>query len=151
MSLVIAALLWGGVVSIALAAPTNTAWLQILQKTAGPAVAAEWGPALVGPAVEETLKFIGIIAIWLIARSEIDDIFDGFVYGAMIGLGFTVVEDVHYFIRFAAQAGPGAGEFGRCCMATSSASSRVACTRTCCSRASRAWASRTTHPVRPAA
>ena len=112
ISLVIAALLWGGVVSIALAAPTNTAWLQILQKTAGPQIAAEWGPALIGPAVEETLKFIGIIVIWLIARSEIDDIFDGFVYGAMIGLGFTVVEDVHYFIRFVAQAGPGAGEFG---------------------------------------
>ncbi|MBM4409442.1 MAG: PrsW family intramembrane metalloprotease [Chloroflexi bacterium] len=105
LSLVAAALIWGGVVSIALAGPTNTAWLQILQKTMGPQFAAEWGPALVGPAVEETLKFIGIITIWLIARSEIDDIFDGFVYGAMIGLGFTVVEDVHYFIRFAAQGG----------------------------------------------
>lgn len=112
ISLVAAALLWGGVISIALAAPTNTAWLEILQKTAGPQFAAEWGPALIGPAVEETLKFLGIVTIWLIARSEIDDIFDGFVYGAMIGLGFTVVEDVHYFIRFVAQAGPGGGEFG---------------------------------------
>jgi protease PrsW len=112
ISLVAAALLWGGVVSIALAGPTNTAWLQILQKTMGPQFAAEWGPALIGPSVEESLKFIGIIVIWLIARSEIDDIFDGFVYGAMIGLGFTVVEDVHYFIRFVAQAGQGAGEIG---------------------------------------
>src|SRR5512140_2601279 len=32
---------------------------------------------------------------------------DGFVYGAMVGLGFTVVEDVSYFIN-AVAAAPGA-------------------------------------------
>ncbi|MGH2692720.1 MAG: PrsW family intramembrane metalloprotease, partial [Actinomycetota bacterium] len=39
-----------------------------------------------------------IVFIALIARGEIDDLLDGFVYGAMVGLGFTVVEDVLYFI-----------------------------------------------------
>jgi RsiW-degrading membrane proteinase PrsW (M82 family) len=111
ISLLAAALLWGGVVSIALAAPTNTAWLEILQKVFGPQFAAEWGPALIGPAVEESLKFLGIVTIWLIAREEIDDVFDGFVYGALIGLGFAIVENLHYFIRFVANAGAG-GEFG---------------------------------------
>ena len=111
ISLLAAAIIWGGVVSIALAAPTNTAWLEILQKTFGPQFAAEWGPALIGPSVEETLKFLGIVTIWLIARSEIDDVFDGFVYGALIGLGFAIVENLHYFIRFVANAGAG-GEFG---------------------------------------
>ena len=37
--------------------------------------------------------------IYLIARPEFDDLMDGFVYGAMIGLGFSVVEDVDYFIN----------------------------------------------------
>jgi RsiW-degrading membrane proteinase PrsW (M82 family) len=111
ISLLAAALVWGGVVSIALAAPTNTAWLEILQKVFGPQFAAEWGPALIGPAVEESLKFLGIVTIWLIAREEIDDVFDGFVYGALIGLGFAIVENLHYFIRFVANAGAG-GEFG---------------------------------------
>jgi RsiW-degrading membrane proteinase PrsW (M82 family) len=111
ISLLAAALIWGGVVSIALAAPTNTAWLEILQKIFGPQFAAEWGPALIGPAVEESLKFLGIVTIYLIAREEIDDVFDGFVYGALIGLGFAIVENLHYFIRFVANAGAG-GELG---------------------------------------
>jgi RsiW-degrading membrane proteinase PrsW (M82 family) len=111
ISLLAAAIIWGGVVSIALAAPTNTAWLEILQKTFGPQFAADWGPALIGPSVEESLKFLGIVTIWLIARSEIDDVFDGFVYGALIGLGFAIIENLHYFIRFVANAGAG-GEFG---------------------------------------
>ena len=36
--------------------------------------------------------------IALIAADEFDDMMDGFVYGAMVGLGFAVVEDVLYFI-----------------------------------------------------
>ncbi len=36
--------------------------------------------------------------IYLIARDEMDDLMDGFVYGAMVGLGFAIVEDVFYFI-----------------------------------------------------
>jgi len=35
-----------------------------------------------------------------------DGVLDGFVYGAMVGLGFTVVEDVSYFIN-AVAAVPG--------------------------------------------
>ena len=36
--------------------------------------------------------------IVLIARDEVDDVMDGFVYGALCGLGFAVVEDVFYFL-----------------------------------------------------
>jgi protease PrsW len=38
------------------------------------------------------------VLIVLIARDEVDDVMDGFVYGALCGLGFTIVEDVFYFI-----------------------------------------------------
>ena len=34
----------------------------------------------------------------LMARDEVDDVMDGFVYGALCGLGFAVVEDVFYFL-----------------------------------------------------
>lgn len=112
VTLVAAAILWGGVVAVGFAAPTNTAWFQIIAKTLGPDLARTWGAALVAPPVEELLKVMGVIAIVLIARAEIDDIFDGFVYGAMVGLGFTLVEDVHYFMRFVAEAGQAAGEVG---------------------------------------
>ena len=112
LTLIAAALLWGGIIAVGFAGPTNTAWLQIIAKTLGPDIARAWGAALVGPPVEETLKVMGVVAIVLIARDEIDDVFDGFVYGAMIGLGFTLTEDVHYFMRFVSQAGTSAGEVG---------------------------------------
>jgi protease PrsW len=39
-----------------------------------------------------------VVLIVMIAREEVDDRMDGFVYGALCGLGFAVVEDVFYFV-----------------------------------------------------
>ncbi|HEX7490816.1 MAG TPA: PrsW family intramembrane metalloprotease, partial [Candidatus Limnocylindrales bacterium] len=103
------ALLWGGIVAAGLAVFANEAWLSVIGKVASPEFAAQWGPAIVGPGVEETLKLLGVVVLFLIASSEFDGVMDGFVYGAMIGLGFTVVEDVSYFI-VAAAAVPGTAD-----------------------------------------
>ncbi|MGA2513030.1 MAG: PrsW family intramembrane metalloprotease [Candidatus Limnocylindrales bacterium] len=102
-----AAVLWGGVVATSLAAHANEAWLSVLGKVASPDFAAQWGAAIVGPGVEETLKLMGVVVLYLVVSSEFDGVMDGFVYGAMVGLGFTVVEDVSYFIN-AVAALPGA-------------------------------------------
>jgi RsiW-degrading membrane proteinase PrsW (M82 family) len=99
-----AAVLWGGVVATSLAANANEAWLSLLSKVASPDFATQWGAAIVGPGVEETLKLMGVVILFLIASSEFDGVMDGFVYGAMVGLGFTVVEDVSYFINAVASA-----------------------------------------------
>jgi hypothetical protein len=50
---------------------------------------------------------MGVVILFLIVPGEFDGVMDGFVYGAMVGLGFTVVEDVSYFIN-AVAAVPGA-------------------------------------------
>jgi RsiW-degrading membrane proteinase PrsW (M82 family) len=89
--LLAAAVIWGGVIATSLAAQANSAWLDVLGKVSPPDFTAQWGKAIVGPGVEETLN----------------GPMDGFVYGAMVGLGFTVVEDVSYFIN-AVAAAPGA-------------------------------------------
>ena len=107
ISLIVAAFLWGGVVSIGLAVVVNTSLLTMLAKIMGPTFAQTWGAAIVAPPVEETFKYLGIVTIYLIARNEIDDLFDGFVYGAVIGLGFAAVENVQYFIQAVAGAGGG--------------------------------------------
>lgn len=99
VSIMVAASLWGAVAATGLALVTNTAWFEILFKLFGATFVQTWGPALIGPTVEETLKYAGLVLIYLVARSEIDDLFDGFIYGAMIGLGFATVENVGYFIR----------------------------------------------------
>jgi RsiW-degrading membrane proteinase PrsW (M82 family) len=111
ISLVVAAFLWGGVVATGLAVTVNTSLIQVLAKLAGPDFAQTWGAAVVAPPVEETFKYLGVVMIFLVARTEIEDLFDGFVYGAIVGLGFAAVENVQYFIQAVASAG-GADQVG---------------------------------------
>ncbi len=98
VSLVLGALVWGAVAATVLAAVANEGWALVVFRLGGPAFAARWTAALTAPIVEETVKTAGVVLIYLIARREIDDEMDGFVYGAMIGLGFALVEDVFYFV-----------------------------------------------------
>jgi RsiW-degrading membrane proteinase PrsW (M82 family) len=97
-SLLAAALLWGAVAATTLAGIANGGWGLVVADLGGPEFAAKWTAALTAPFVEETIKGLGVVLIYLIARSEFDDVLDGFVYGALVGLGFAVVEDVFYFM-----------------------------------------------------
>jgi RsiW-degrading membrane proteinase PrsW (M82 family) len=96
--LLLAAFMWGAVAATTLAAIGNAGWGIVVARLAGPEFASRWTAALTAPFVEEILKGVGVVLIVLIARDEVDDVMDGFVYGALCGLGFTVVEDVFYFI-----------------------------------------------------
>jgi protease PrsW len=98
LSLVFGALLWGAVAATSLAGLANRDWGAVVARLLGPDVAARWAAALTAPLVEETLKAVGVVLLYLIARSEINGVVDGFVYGAMVGLGFAVVENVFYFV-----------------------------------------------------
>lgn len=109
--ILVTAFLWGAVASIGLALIANTAWFEILQKLFGAEFTQTWGPALIGPFMEEPIKFLGLVLIALIVTTEIDDLFDGFVYGAMIGLGFAAVENISYFVR-PVLAGGGTDQIG---------------------------------------
>jgi RsiW-degrading membrane proteinase PrsW (M82 family) len=106
LSLVFGAFLWGAVIATTLASIANFGWGLVVLGAGGRGLANRWTPALTAPFVEETIKGAGVVMIYLIARREIDDTMDGFVYGAMIGLGFAVVEDIFYFIaRFGGSPG----------------------------------------------
>ncbi len=98
LSLVVGALLWGAIAATSMAGIANQGWGRVVARVSGPAFASQWTAALTAPWVEEILKAAGVVLIYLIARSEVDDEMDGFVYGAVCGLGFAVVEDVFYFI-----------------------------------------------------
>jgi RsiW-degrading membrane proteinase PrsW (M82 family) len=97
LSLVFASLLWGAFAATLLSVIASQGWSALAFDLLGDS-ALEWGAAVIAPPVEEILKGVGVIFIVLIARSEVDDLMDGFVYGAMAGLGFTVIEDVLYFL-----------------------------------------------------
>ncbi|MCD6020804.1 MAG: hypothetical protein K0R20_514 [Actinomycetia bacterium] len=96
--LLIAAFVWGAVAATTLSAIGNAGWGVVVARIGGPEFAARWTAALTAPFVEEILKGLGVVLIVLIARDEVDDVMDGFVYGALCGLGFAVLEDVFYFI-----------------------------------------------------
>ena len=106
-SLIAVALLWGGVVALSFAAITNTSFLTFLQHVLSTREVNSWGAALVAPIDEEFYKGAGLVMIFFIARDEIDGLMDGLVYGAMIGLGFQVMENIQYFVHAAAQSGAG--------------------------------------------
>jgi RsiW-degrading membrane proteinase PrsW (M82 family) len=97
LSAAIAAFAWGAFAATALALDAS-GWDHVLAQIAGAPFAARWSPAITAPIVEEFLKGAGIVLLYLIVRDEIDDAMDGFVYGALCGLGFAVVEDVIYFM-----------------------------------------------------
>ncbi len=98
LSLVIGALLWGAIAATTLSGFANDGWGLVVARVGGPEFAARWTAALTAPFVEEILKGSGVVLIYLIAPDEFDDMMDGFVYGAVCGLGFAVVEDVFYFM-----------------------------------------------------
>ncbi len=106
LSLLVAAFLWGAVAATTLAGIANVGWGLVVARLGGPAFASKWTAALTAPFVEEIIKGLGVVLIYLIARAEVDDVLDGFVYGALVGLGFAVVEDVFYFMAvFGGQPG----------------------------------------------
>jgi hypothetical protein len=57
--------------------------------------------------LEEVLKLLGVVIIALIARRSFTSVIDGFVYGALVGLGFQVVEDVIFSVSAVALGGGG--------------------------------------------
>lgn len=96
--LLTAAFLWGAVPGVLIAYLFNTLLsvplLYILGNDLGGAAA----PSLIGPPVEETVKGLALVAIFIFWRSEIDSPLDGIIYGAMVGMGFAMVENVFYFV-----------------------------------------------------
>ena len=94
----VAAMAWGAIAATSLAALANEGWTMALSRMTGPDVAAVWVAAVTAPWVEEALKLAGVVLIILMMRDRVSDLMDGFVLGAMCGLGFSIVEDVFYFM-----------------------------------------------------
>ena len=82
------AALWGGLVATSAAISGGAAVQNLMAKLGSPALAAQWGQAVSGAAVEELVKVAGVVSIALVAPGHINGMVDGFVYGALVGLGF---------------------------------------------------------------
>jgi hypothetical protein len=57
--------------------------------------------------VEESVKGLAILLLFLVFRHEFDGILDGIVYGALVGFGFAMTENGLYFLGAIAEGGTG--------------------------------------------
>ncbi len=56
------------------------------------------GAALVAPVIEEVVKWLALLAIFYFKRHEFDGPLDGLIYGALVGFGFAMTENIFYFM-----------------------------------------------------
>ncbi len=96
--LLTAAFLWGAVPSIIIAFIANSLlsipFYLLAGQSGGDALAA----AFIAPPVEETIKGLAVLGIFFLWRDEIDSPLDGIIYGAMVGMGFAMIENIYYFV-----------------------------------------------------
>jgi protease PrsW len=92
----VAAAVWGGTAAAGCALLANRGLLSLWAKGAGIRFASDWSASLSAPLNEEILKACGVVMIVLAAPVMIQGPLDGMIYGALVGLGFQVVENVAY-------------------------------------------------------
>ena len=96
--LLIAAFLWGAIPSIVLAYIFNSVLslpLYLISDGVGDVLSG----VLIAPPIEESVKGMALLGILLLWRHEIDSPLDGIIYGAMVGLGFAMIENIYYFVN----------------------------------------------------
>jgi RsiW-degrading membrane proteinase PrsW (M82 family) len=110
-----AAFIWGGCIATALALPFNTAFFRFVDLWVAqhPAILEMLGPdaaliiaaPLSAPLTEEIAKAIGVVLLFWLLSAEFDNMRDGFVYGALVGVGFNWFEAALYVAQGYVQYG----------------------------------------------
>jgi RsiW-degrading membrane proteinase PrsW (M82 family) len=110
-----AAFLWGAFIATGLAIPANAAVFTVIENwvARNPVIEQVLGEEatllivapIAGPLVEEVTKGLGLLLLFWFLRAEFDGMRDGFVYGALIGAGFTWLEAPLYVAQGYAEFG----------------------------------------------
>jgi len=104
--LVVSALLWGAVTATGVSVLFNTFFgVMIGQAVGDEVVASQLTASFSAPLVEEISKGFALVLLYAFFRREFDTILDGIVYGALVGLGFAVVENWMYYVNSGSVAG----------------------------------------------
>lgn len=105
MWLLSATFLWGAIPSILAAFILNAILTLAPYYYLGLEVDEVVATSFVAPIIEESLKGLALVGILLFWHHELDSPLDGIIYGAMVGLGFAMVENVYYFISVYSEGG----------------------------------------------
>jgi len=108
--LVLVAAAWGALVATSLVIWGESFWEQIAVRTLVPGPGLDATQAFSAGLLEELGKGTAVLLLFLVMRNEFDDVVDGIVYGAAVGLGFNFMESLTYMTNLYAIFDPaGAG------------------------------------------
>jgi protease PrsW len=92
-----AAFCWGAIIAAGGAFLVNTLFGVAIYAMTGSGTAADQATAsFVAPFVEEGLKGLAVVLVFLFFHNEFDSILDGIIYAAITALGFAATENVLY-------------------------------------------------------
>lgn len=104
-----AAFLWGGFIASGIALPFNTVFFRLVDRWVAynPIIVEILGQdasmllaaPIFAPIVEEIAKALGVILVFALLRAEFDNMRDGLVYGALVGVGFNWFETALYVVQ----------------------------------------------------
>ena len=94
------AFLWGVVIAGGGAYILNTAFGIGIYVITGSEGAAEFGTtSIIAPIIEEGLKGLAVLVVFLMFSKEFDSVLDGIVYAGITAMGFAAIENVLYIYR----------------------------------------------------
>jgi len=104
--LIITAFMWGAVVSTSISGIFNSFFGGFASEVvANPMLADQLTASISAPFIEELTKGIAVFFIFLLFKKEFDNVLDGILYGALVGLGFAWFENISYYVNAAASGG----------------------------------------------
>jgi RsiW-degrading membrane proteinase PrsW (M82 family) len=104
--LVLVAAAWGAVVATSLVIWAESLWQAIAIRTLVPGPGLDASMAFSAGILEELAKGSAVVLLFLVMRNEFDDVVDGIIYGAAVGLGFNFMESLSYMTNLYAIFAP---------------------------------------------
>ncbi len=105
-AMLLGAFLWGSCIAAIFSYMINTSvfyWIYIQLQNGG--LADDLNSMVGAPVTEECAKGAGLLFLYLVKRKEFDGVVDGVIYATMIALGFSMMENVHYYAKAFAVGG----------------------------------------------
>ena len=96
--------LWGAVIAAGSAFIINTVMGLGIYVFTNSSFATDFATgSLVAPLVEESLKGLAVLAVFLVFRREFDSVLDGIIYAGIAALGFAATENTYYIYTYGFQ------------------------------------------------
>ncbi|MGD9713378.1 MAG: PrsW family intramembrane metalloprotease, partial [Thermomicrobiales bacterium] len=90
---------WGAVGAVIFSVIAEAFFAGFATVAAGEEAAGALTLIVAAPVIEEAFKGIVLLLLLRYYRHELDSVLDGLVYGAIIGIGFAMTENIGYFLQ----------------------------------------------------